>query len=144
MARLTTDGLREAEQELQKLARDLRGRCMRDMLNAGADVLVDAWKASILAKRHVRTHAMYDNVSKTDIRIDTDGMSIEVYPQGTDSHRITNAQKAFILNSGRQPNKRGKKGIKGDHFVTDAENAARDKVTAAMQAVLDRYVSGKD
>ena len=144
MAKITSDGIELLENELKEIEKGLRGECMTAMLNAGADVLVETWRQSIQSHGHVRTGAMYQAVGKTGILSTKDGMSIEVYPQGTDSHRITNAQKAFILNSGRQPNKRGKKGIKGDHFVTDAENAARDKVTAAMQAVLDRYVSGKD
>lgn len=132
------------ENDLQNITRSLRGQIMRDMISAGADVLVDEWRKEIQARGHVVTGAMMNNVGKTDIRTEPDGMSVEVYPQGTDSHRITNAQKAYILHYGRHANKNGNKAIKGDRFVTAAESAAKEKVEAAMQAVLDKYTSGKD
>lgn len=140
MAKITSSGIELLEDELEAMHGETLTRCMRDMLNAGADVLVENWRQSIQAHGHVKTGAMLNAVGKTDIQVDPDGMSISVYPQGTDSHRVTNAQKAFILHYGRK----GKKEIKGDKFVTEAEKAAQRKVEEAMQAVMDRYISGKD
>lgn len=140
MAKITSDGIELLENELKEIEKGLRGECMTAMLNAGADVLIETWRQSIQSHGHVRTGAMYQAVGKTGILSTKDGMSIEVYPQGTDSHRVTNAQKAYILHYGRE----GKRKIKGDHFVTDAETAAQQKVDAAMQAVMDAYISGKD
>ena len=85
---------------------------------------------------------MEGSVGMTDVSIGTNGMEISVYPQGTDSHRITNAQKAYILHYGRNPTKKGTKAIKGDRFVTAAEKKAKPAVFAAMQAALNEYVSG--
>lgn len=142
MARLTVTGLDEMEAKLKRLEQGLRGEAEVKMLKAGAAVLEDAWRGEIEAKHHV-TYAMRDGVSMTDVTAGKDGLEISVYPQGTDSHRITNAQKAYILHYGRNPTHKGTKAIKGDKFVTAAEKKAKPAVFAAMQAVLDEYVSGK-
>ncbi len=144
MAKISSEGIEIVERELQNIDKNLRSTCMREMLEAGADVLVESWRNSIQAHGHVRTGTMMNNVGKTEVQMEPDGMSIAVYPQGTDSHRVTNAQKAYILHYGRQANKNGRKEIKGDKFVTEAEQNAKRKVDAAMQAILDRYVSGKE
>lgn len=144
MARLITEGIKEMEDRLKNLEKSLQARIMPEMINAGADALIESWKDTIQEKGHVRTGAMLESVGKTAPMMSVDGIDIDVYPQGTDSHRITNAQKAFIIHYGREANRNGKKKITGDKFVTLAENRAREKVNAAMQAVLDKYVSGKD
>lgn len=140
MAKITNDGIKLLENELKEIKKGLRGECMTVMLNAGADVLIENWRQSIQSHGHVKTGAMYQAVGKTEIQSTGDGMSIAVYPQGTDSHRVNNAQKAYILHYGRE----GKRKIKGDKFVTDAETATQQKVDAVMQAVMDQYISGKD
>ena len=141
MARLTVTGIDELEARLKKLEQGLRGVAEVKMLKAGAAVLEDAWRGEIREK-HRLTGAMEGGVSMTDVTSGNDGLEISVYPMGTDSHRITNAQKAYILHYGRNPTKKGTKAIKGDRFVTAAEKKAKPAVFAAMQAALDEYVSG--
>ena len=142
MAKLTNTGIAEAESELQRIEKGLRGEAMLKALNAGADVLIQAWKDEI-GERHRKTSqrdVMSAAVTKTDVRFGNDGASIEVYPQGTDKeHHITNAAKAFILHYGRD----GKRQIKGDKFVKIAEHRRGDEALAAVQKVIDEYVSGK-
>lgn len=142
MARLSVNGIDELEARLKSLEAGLRGEAEVKMLKAGAQVLVDAWTGTI-AEKHHRTGAMEGSVGMTDVSIGTNGMEISVYPQGTDSHRITNAQKAYILHHGRQPTHKGTKEIKGDKFVTEAEKKAKPAVYAAMQAALNEYIAGK-
>lgn len=144
MARLTTTGIELAEERLQQIEKSLRAEAIPKMLNAGADVLIRKWQDQIQGKGHVRTGEMLGHVEKTEVRIEPNGASIEVYPTGTDSHRVTNAQKAFILHYGRKPNKRGRKEIKGDKFVTQAEKAAKAEVDAAMQQALNEITAGKE
>ena len=141
MARLTVTGLDEMEARLKKLEAGLRGVAEVKMLKAGAAVLEDAWCGEIRERHHL-TGAMEAGVHMTDVTSGKDGLEISVYPQGTDSHRITNAQKAYILHYGRNPTKKGTKAIKGDRFVTAAEKKAKPKVYEAMQAALNEYVSG--
>ena len=139
MARLKVTGLDELENKLKAIEKGLRGEAMQNMLYAGAEVLINAWKGEIQNKHHIRSGEMLQNVDKTGINVGKDGLEISVYPQGTDSHRVTNAQKAYILHYGRQ----GKAKIKGDRFVTDAEKTAKPQVYAAMQNALNEYISGK-
>ena len=141
MARLTVTGIDELEARLKKLEQGLRGVAEVKMLKAGAAVLEDAWRGEIREK-HRLTGAMEGGVSMTDVTSGNDGLEISVYPMGTDSHRITNAQKAYILHYGRNPTKKGTKAIKGDRFVTAAEKKAKPAVFAAIQAALNEYVSG--
>lgn len=143
MARLTVTGIDELMDRLKALEKGLRGEAEVRMLKAGAQVLVEAWGGEIESRGHKVTGAMLGSVSMTDVHTGKDGLEISVYPMGTDSHRITNAQKAYILHHGRQPTHKGTKEIKGDKFVTAAEKAAKPKVYAAMQQALNEYISGK-
>lgn len=142
MARLTVTGIDELMNRLKALEKGLRGEAEVRMLKAGAQVLVDEWTGTI-RERHHRTGEMERSVGMTDVQTGKDGLEISVYPMGTDSHRITNAQKAYILHHGRQPTHRGTKAIKGDKFVTAAEKEAKPKVYEAMQNALNEYISGK-
>lgn len=144
MAKMVIIGIDEMEKKLEGISKGLRAEAIPKMLNAGAEVLERKWKDQIQEKGHVRTGAMMEHVSRTAVKIEPDGASIEVYPMGTDSHRINNAQKAFILHYGRNPNRRGRKAIKGDKFVNAAEKAAKPEVDAAMQKALDEFIAGKE
>ncbi len=144
MAKLIIESGDDLAEQVRKLDKDLREVVMREMLNAGGDVLVEAWKDKIEAKYHVVTGDMLDSVSKTSVKIDATSASIEVYPQGTDSHRVKNAEKAFVISTGRGPNKAGNARIVGDHFVDEIEAESKARIDAAMQAVLDKYTSGKE
>lgn len=144
MSKLKISGFDELEKRFQALERGLRGEAEAKMLRAGAAVLVTSWKDTIEAKGHMVSHAMRDSVSMTDIRYTDNGAYIAVYPQGTDGHRVTNAQKAYILHHGRRPTQRNTKEIKGDKFVTEAENAAKAEIYEAMQNALNEYISGKE
>lgn len=143
MARLTVAGIDELENRLKRISAGLRGEAEVRMLKAGAAVLEDAWRGEIESRGHRKTGEMLKSVGMTDVHAGKDGLEISVYPQGTDSHRITNAQKAYILHSGRRATKKGTKEIKGDRFVTAAEKKARQQVFAAMQQALDEYIAGK-
>ena len=143
MAQIRNSGIDMVEEDLWMIMNGLRGKAIPAILNAGADVLIKGWKQQIGADHH-RTGAMENAVDKTAVRYGDDGASIEVYPMGTDNHRITNAQKAFILHYGRQPNNRGHKAIKGDKFVDKAEAAVLSEVEAAMLDAMDRFIAGKE
>lgn len=144
MARLKVKGLPELEKRLKAIEQGLRGEAETRMLRAGAEVLIGKWRETIESRGHRVHGTMAENVGMTEIRDTGKGLEIAVYPMGTDSHRITNAQKAYILHHGRNPTRRGTKEIKGDHFVTEAENAARNEVYDAMQNALNEYVAGKE
>ena len=142
--KMSTEGIEDFENKLKRIERGLRGQAIAAALNAGADVLVKGWQDEIDGA-HPGTGAMKGAVSKTPVRFDSDGGSIEVYPMGTDrKHKITHAQKAYILHYGRNPNKAGKKAIKGDKFVTKAERTVRAEAEAAMRKAFNEFVDGKE
>lgn len=143
MAKLTVSGFDELENRLKAIEKGLRGEAEAKMLRAGAEVLVNAWRGSIEGHHHIRSSQMLNHVGMTDVKTGKDGLEISVYPMGTDSHRVNNAQKAYILHYGRQPTRKGTKGIKGDKFVTEAERAAKPQVYEAMQRALNEYIAGK-
>lgn len=143
MAKLKVTGLDELEAKLKAIEAGLRTEAETRMLKAGAQALVDEWGGTIEEHHHVKSHEMLRSVGMTDVHQGKDGLEISVYPMGTDSHRITNAQKAFILHHGRRPNKNGRGEIKGDKFVTAAERKAKPKVYEAMQNALNEYINGK-
>lgn len=142
MAKLTVTGIAELENRLKKLADGLRGEAEVKMLKAGAAVLADAWAGEIQERHHL-TGALEGSIGMTEVKPGNDGMEIYVYPQGTDGHRINNAQKAYILHHGRKPTNRGTKEIKGDRFVTAAEKKAKPQIYEAMQKALNEYIAGK-
>lgn len=145
MAKLYLEGITEIEAQLMSLQKDIGGDISKRVLQAGAWELVNGWKKTIRDNHHVsrldKEH-MVDAVEwETFIR--PEGSYATVYPRGTDSHRITHAQKAFILHYGRRPTKKGTKGITGDKFVRKAEKESAPKIMDAMQRALDRAVAEK-
>lgn len=140
MARLEIDAADDVAKQIRQLASDLRAKVMAEALEAGADVLIELWKNKIREKPHIVSNAMHDSVGKTKPILGATSASIEVYPMGTDDHRVRNATKAFVLHYGRE----GRGRIVGDHFVDEIDAEAELKCNAAMQAVVDRYTSGKE
>lgn len=145
MAKLHLEGITEIEKQLTELQKDFANDISSRVLKAGAWELVNGWKKTIRDNHHVSRKDKEHMVDVVDweISIKPDGSSATVYPRGTDSHRITHAQKAFILHYGRKPTKKGTKGITGDKFVTKAEKEATPKIVEAMQRALDRAVAEK-
>ena len=146
MAKLKVQGIEVVENRLEELSKDIQREIIPEMLKAGAEVMVRKWQDSIRSHHHISNKGnshMVDAVKATEVRYETDGASIEVYPMGTDSHRINQAQKAYILHHGRHPTNKGTKGITGDKFVTEAEKAAKREIAEAMQTALDRAIAEK-
>lgn len=110
----------------------------REILEAGAEVYKEEWKNSIKSHYHVRTGSMVNAVAATDLKRTADGYTISIYPTGSDSHGVSNATKAYVINYGRG----GKRTPKtGDKFVSIAEQAAVDKANAAMSAKLNEILA---
>ena len=121
---------------LDDLMNDLAGhlkttdQMSQEMLTAGEDVIVDAWKQE--AEAHVLTGQMRASI-KGHRKKGT--LSTEVYPDGKDSRGVRNADKAFIIHYGISR-------IKATHWVDRAEQTAEEGVVDAMEQVVDRYMGG--
>lgn len=143
MGKLSTTGIDDFAERFKRIEQGLKSEALTSILNAGGEVLKKSWENKIREKHHIRTGAMINSITITAPKVEGYTAYIEVYPTGTDRHRINNAQKAFILDKGRKPRKNGKGKIQGDHFVRDAERSVKQQALDAMQAKLDEYIAGK-
>lgn len=145
MGRLQSSGIDATVKMLQNLSLEVRAQ--PEMIQAGAKVLVEEWKAVIEEKGHVESGDMRDSVEATPPREVPGGVAVEVYPQGNDRNGVRNATKAFLLHYGWKRGKKSKKdkskgsgAAAGDHFVDEIEARATQKAVDAMQAELNRII----
>lgn len=138
MARMTVDGIGDIVDGLANLETTMRRSGTRRIIQAGADVVIAEEGANIQAYNHVTPDGgdMLRSVGATEYRETFDGGSIEVYPQGRDRNGVSNALKAFVIDSGRgsNPTRRGTQNKTGDHFITGNFNKAKEKAKDAMAA----------
>lgn len=143
MAVITTSGFSDLLKDLQGLADDTEN-IVEGMLDAGADVAVEAWRDGIQQEEHkIRASDGKGYVNKRGY-VDTGDMlqsvgrasntrkknTAEIYPQGKDRKGVRNAEKAFILNYGTSS-------YQGSRFVEDLEEKASPDIYAAMGNVMD-------
>ena len=127
MALFNSEGFDELVADLKKDA-DLLDTAAPEMLQAGANVVADAWRDAIRAHGLIDTGDMIGSVAPSDA-VNTDReKKIAVYPQGRDRKGVRNAEKAFI-------NHYGASRRKATHFVDDAETKAEGPAVEAMAAV---------
>ena len=132
MAKFNVTGMEAVIKDMNRLGQQ-SGSVAREMLEAAADVAVEAWQTAIQSHGHIETGAMYRGVKPSQIKSAGDSLSITVYPQGKDGHGARNEEKAFIKHFGRRHER-------GSGFVTEAENAAEAPAQAAMVAIWDRFI----
>ena len=127
MALFEAEGFDELVADLKKNA-DLLDSAAPEMLQAGADVVADAWRDAIQSHGLIDTGDMLDSVAPSNLVNSSTEKKIAVYPQGRDRKGIRNAEKAFI-------NHYGASRRKATHFVDDAETKAEGPAVEAMAAV---------
>ena len=127
MALFEAEGFDELIADLKKNA-DLLDSAAPEMLQAGADVVADAWRDAIQSHGLIDTGDMLDSVAPANLVNSSTEKKIAVYPQGRDRKGIRNAEKAFI-------NHYGASRRKATHFVDDAETKAEGPAIEAMAAV---------
>lgn len=127
MALFEAEGFDELVADLKKNA-DLLDSAAPEMLQAGADVVADAWRDAIQSHGLIDTGDMLDSVAPANLVNSSTEKKIAVYPQGRDRKGVRNAEKAFI-------NHYGASRRKATHFVDDAETKAEGPAVDAMAAV---------
>ena len=138
MAKCYTSGIDELAAELKKLGQLDNDKLVGEMLEAGADVVIDEWKEGIKKavknKRGRSTGELLESVTtKKGIQKLGDASCKTIYPAGKDSKGVRNAEKAFILHY-------GKSGQAATLFVDDVEAAAEDNAVDAMEQVFNDYL----
>lgn len=127
MALFEAEGFDELVADLKKNA-DLLDSAAPEMLQAGADVVADAWRDAIQSHGLIDTGDMLNSVAPANLVNSSTEKKIAVYPQGRDRKGVRNAEKAFI-------NHYGASRRKATHFVDDAETKAEGPAVEAMAAV---------
>lgn len=138
MADFGVSGIDELAMELKKLGQLDNGDLVGEMLEVGADVVVEEWKngvqKAVKNKRDRSTGELLESITTNKGIQKLDDVSAKtIYPAGKDSKGVRNAEKAFILHY-------GKSGQAPTLFVDDAEAAAEDKAVDAMEQVFNDYL----
>ena len=129
MATLNWQGLDELYDEISR-AGEQAGEVAQQMIQAGANEVVKAWKTAISQHGHVKTGDMQKSVG-FKIKQKNGMRFAEIYPQGKDRHGVRNAEKAFILHYGRS-------NLRGSRFVDEAERIAEAEAIPVMQEIWDK------
>ena len=89
----------EFEKKLDQLAGALRIDVTRELLEAGAKVVAKEMQ-QVIHDNHKVSGDMMRSVAPTEVHMDVDFSSIEVYTQGTDSRGVSNEMKNVIISQG--------------------------------------------
>lgn len=136
MADFAVSGIDELAAELKKLGQLDNDALVEDMLEAGADVVIDEWKKGIKSAVKTKRSTGELEASVTTVKgiQKVDGVSAKtIYPGGKDSKGVRNAEKAFILHY-------GKSGQPATLFVDDVENKAEEKAAEAMEEIFNDFL----
>ena len=132
MGSMQTEGIDKLIKDMESAADDT-GELAADMLDAGADVVVQEWKDGIEEVGHVDTGAMRDSVKAAGKK---NKLERVISPTGSDKKGTRNAEKAYVLNYGKSTKP-------GDRFVDKIEEKAAATSQLEMQHVLDEYLRMK-
>lgn len=132
MAQMSTSGIDDLYNQLAQMGEQSNTKLIDEMLDAGADITVKAWKSAISAaiRTNRSTGATVESIgvsSKT-----RSAASIEVTALGKDEKGVRNAEKAFILHY-------GKDGQPGTRCIDTAEEKAEPAAIEKMQEILNDY-----
>lgn len=116
--------------DLQKLGAEM-DQVKRAMLRAGGAEMAEAWRQEIDRRGFVLSGAMKNQVTYKLKTGKGKSLRAEVSSYGDDGRGMSNGTKAFYLHYGTS------RGIKASHWIDAAEQAADQKVQAAMRGVLD-------
>lgn len=137
MAKFSVSGIDGLAADLQRLGQLDNEELVSDMLDAGAEVVVDEWKKGIRStvKANGRsTGEMEQSVSASmHIKKVNDISTKYISPSGRDNKGVRNEEKAFILHY-------GKSGQAPTRFVDAVEESAEDKAVSAMEDVFNNYL----
>lgn len=123
-------------EQLEGLDRDM----IRRVVMAGAEAVKKEMQAVISEYHHVRTGSMMQGVGPGKYKENLGSGSVEVYPQGDDGRGVSNALKAFVINSRKTKKKPARS---GDKFLTKASSKKRFEAVAveAMKAESERILA---
>lgn len=138
MARIEMDGLSELMERLENIM-DLPEDIQFDMLNAEADVVVEAQKQEIESMGLEDTGQLKRSIARTTKlqtnRSDGIGVYLEVYPQGTREDGVRNAEVGFIHEFGA-PHRH----IKASGWMDNANEKCATEAVEAAEEVYNKFL----
>lgn len=138
MARMEIDGLDDLITRMARAEGMGIRNAVKRIVTAGAEADAADLKKLTRESHHVLTGSMVENIRGGTYRETAGGGEINVYPQGEDSHGVSNAMKAFVINYGLGGRKKGKM---GDKFITKNFKKTEAIVSAAMAAEAEKALS---
>lgn len=139
MAQFHFSGLDELMLDLEDVA-NLPEDVHDEMLNAMADVTVDAQKRAGRALGVEETGLTLRSIKKGKIKVQSGQRVVYITPTGTrlrGTKRIRNAEIAFV-------NEYGKRGQKARPFIRTGNEQSAEEATRAAAEVYDRYLKTKN
>lgn len=136
MAKFNVAGLDDVEKAF--LRRDAAAvEAVPRMLNAGADVLVNGQRAQAEAmfRGDRSTGDLAQSIAKGKVSGDDTEKKIDVWPQGTDRHGVSNATKGFVQQYGRS-------NMAARPWMTTANEKYADDVHKAMREEWEAAQNG--
>ena len=134
MGRITVNGLDALMDDLSDLAK-LPDSVIDDVLNAEADVIVEAQKRSAQKMGVHKTGVTLNSIKK--VKKTGNDRSIIVSPQGKNPSGARNAEVAFV-------NEYGKKGQPARLFIRTANEQAQAQAVEAGEKVYHAYLDKKN
>lgn len=138
MATFQTDGLAEFSLSLDEIAR-IPDAVLDEMIEAQADVIESAQKASAEAFGVKDTGALQSSIGRGEPRRTRNGRSISIYPRGSRTRGQTAAREAeigFI-------NEFGKKGQSARPFIKAANERHAEEAVSASEKIYRDYIESK-
>lgn len=136
MARIEFDGA-DLMDDLKNIM-DLPDEVLQNMLDAEADVVVEAQKDEIEKLGLEDTGQLKESIARTQkMKVSNTGYGkyIEIYPQGTRKDGVRNAEVGFIHEFGAPH-----KGIAAKNWMNNANDKSADEAIAAAESVYDNFL----
>lgn len=141
MAKLFVSGFDELSKELSELGEDVR-ELAKAMVLAGSDLMAQQWETTARAYGHIgksrkgyQGGQMIASIGYGKNPVEVGGVvRNDIYPKGTDTKGVRNAEKAFLLHYGTSS-------YKGDHWVDEANELGAAIAYDKMASMLDQYIS---
>lgn len=136
MARFDTSGIDDLIQEMTRMGQQV-GPVAEQMVDAAADAIRDSWQ-EVAGQRfgkdpratgQMAASVGFDGGPKRAGQI----LYKDVYPQGSDSKGVRNAEKAFILHYGRS-------NYPATYWVDEADDKSAEPVQTALETIWDRFL----
>ena len=134
MAKLSISGFDDLQADMEALLK-MPDSISDDILNAQADIIVDAQKESMakMLKGPYSTGETARSIKKGKVKKRSGKKSLEVAPKGRNRKGEQNAAVAFV-------NEYGKRGQPGRPAIRTANEQSGEKITAAGEKAVDKYL----